>query len=361
MPQELNLNVSPYYDDFDRDNDYYRVLFKPGYPVQARELTTMQSILQSQVEKFGDHFFKEGKAVTGGEIQYYKTYPCVMVDDSFNGKSILEYAADIVDEIIVGRSSGIRARVDAYLPGSSSEKGFDTYYITYLGSDSGSSEFYGFIAGEELALEDGLQTTNNLADEFETDDPDSGLEENLENLITIASGASFARCIEENPNEIGSAVHINEGVYYIRGHFVESEEKTLLLDQYDDQPSYRVGLIVTEDIETYLEDDALLDNAQGFSNFTAPGADRLKIEIDLAKIDLGERDDVENFVELLVVKNGQLVNNNRSKQETENAKYVAERVDDLAGDFYVDQPEVEVVESLNDKEGNGGIYDPTTY
>ena len=170
--------------------------------------------------------------------------------------------------------------------------------------------------------------------------------------------ASFARCIEENPNEIGSAVHINEGVYYIRGHFVESEEKTLLLDQYDDQPSYRVGLIVTEEIETYLEDDALLDNAQGFSNFTAPGADRLKIEIDLVKIDLDERDDVENFVELMVVKNGQLVNNNRSKQETENAKYVAERVDDLAGDFYVDQPEVEVVESLNDKEGNGGIYDP---
>jgi len=61
MPQELNLNVSPYYDDFDRDNDYYRVLFKPGYPVQARELTTMQSMLQGQLEKFSDHFFKEGK------------------------------------------------------------------------------------------------------------------------------------------------------------------------------------------------------------------------------------------------------------------------------------------------------------
>ena len=358
MPQELNLNVSPYYDDFDRDNDYYRVLFKPGYPVQARELTTMQSILQSQVEKFGDHFFKEGKAVTGGEIQYYEKYPCVMVDDSFNGKSILEYAADIIDEVIVGRNSGVRARVDSYLPGSSSEKGFDTYYVTYLSSNAGSSEFYGFVAGEELVLEDGLQTTNNLSDEFESEDPDSGIQENLENLITFAAEVSFARCIEENPNEIGSAVHINEGVYYVRGHFVESEEKTLLLDQYDDQPSYRVGLIVTEEIETYLEDDALLDNAQGFSNFTAPGADRLKIEIDLVKIDLDERDDVENFVELLVVKNGQLVNNNRSKQETENAKYVAERVDDLAGDFYVDQPEVEVVESLNDKEGNGGIYDP---
>ncbi len=358
MPQELNLNVSPYYDDFDRDNDYYRVLFKPGYPVQARELTTMQSMLQGQLEKFSDHFFKEGKAITGGEIQYYEKYPCVMVDDSFNGKSILEYAADLLDEVIVGESSGIRARVDSYLPGSSSERGFDTYYITYLSSDSGSSEFTGFIPGENLLTEDGIQTTNNLADEYDSDDPDAAIQENLENLIVFGENAPFARCVEESPNEVGSAVHINEGVYYIRGHFVESEEKTLLLDQYDDKPSYRVGLIITEEIATHLDDDALLDNAQGFSNFTAPGADRLRIEIDLVKIDLDEDDDVENFVELMVVQNGQIVNNNRSRQQTDNEKYIAERVDDVAGDFYVEQPEVEILEALNDKEGNDGLYEP---
>jgi len=45
MPQKTNLNVGPYYDDFDKDNNFYRVLFKPGFPVQARELTTSQSIL----------------------------------------------------------------------------------------------------------------------------------------------------------------------------------------------------------------------------------------------------------------------------------------------------------------------------
>jgi hypothetical protein len=50
MPQETNLNVSPYFDDFDPKNEYYKVLFKPGYPVQARELTTIQSILQNQIE-----------------------------------------------------------------------------------------------------------------------------------------------------------------------------------------------------------------------------------------------------------------------------------------------------------------------
>jgi hypothetical protein len=59
MSQETNLNVAPYFDDFDANNDYYKVLFKPGYPVQARELTTLQSILQNQVEKFGQHFLKK--------------------------------------------------------------------------------------------------------------------------------------------------------------------------------------------------------------------------------------------------------------------------------------------------------------
>ena len=58
MSQLTNLNVSPYFDDFNADNDYYRILFKPGYPVQARELTGLQSMLQNQIEKFGQHFFK---------------------------------------------------------------------------------------------------------------------------------------------------------------------------------------------------------------------------------------------------------------------------------------------------------------
>ena len=35
MPQKTNLNISPYYDDFDKDNNFYKVLFKPGHPVQA--------------------------------------------------------------------------------------------------------------------------------------------------------------------------------------------------------------------------------------------------------------------------------------------------------------------------------------
>ena len=58
MAQTTNLNVSPYFDDFNPDDNYYKVLFKPGAPVQARELTGLQSILQNQIAKFGQHFFK---------------------------------------------------------------------------------------------------------------------------------------------------------------------------------------------------------------------------------------------------------------------------------------------------------------
>ncbi len=40
MAQKTNLNINPYYDDFDSEKNFQKVLFKPGFPVQARELTT---------------------------------------------------------------------------------------------------------------------------------------------------------------------------------------------------------------------------------------------------------------------------------------------------------------------------------
>jgi hypothetical protein len=53
-------NISPYHDDYDEHKDFHQILFKPGYAVQARELTQLQTILRSQIEKFGNHIFKHG-------------------------------------------------------------------------------------------------------------------------------------------------------------------------------------------------------------------------------------------------------------------------------------------------------------
>ena len=80
MAQKINLNSSPYYDDFDSEKNFHRVLYKPGFPVQARELTTQQSILQNQVEKFGDHIFKDGSVVIPGGIAFDNQYNAVKLN-----------------------------------------------------------------------------------------------------------------------------------------------------------------------------------------------------------------------------------------------------------------------------------------
>jgi len=85
MAQQTNLNVSPYFDDFDASNDYYRVLFKPGYPVQARELTGLQSILQNQIAKFGQHMFKEGAKVIPGNTNYNRHYAAIEINGNHLG------------------------------------------------------------------------------------------------------------------------------------------------------------------------------------------------------------------------------------------------------------------------------------
>ena len=91
MAQNINLNSSPYFDDFDPSKNYQRVLFKFRTPIQARELTTLQSILQNQVEKFGKHFFKEGSVVIRSKIAYDPDYFYVQIDSSHLGVPVEIY------------------------------------------------------------------------------------------------------------------------------------------------------------------------------------------------------------------------------------------------------------------------------
>ena len=65
MPEKTDLNVSPYYDDYSEDKNFHKVIFRASRPLQSRELTQSQSILQNQIERFGDHMFKEGSIVSG--------------------------------------------------------------------------------------------------------------------------------------------------------------------------------------------------------------------------------------------------------------------------------------------------------
>ena len=74
MPSPTDFNLSPYYDDFTESKKFHRILFRPSFAVQARELTQSQSILQNQVERVSDHLFEKGAMVIPGEIGYDLNY-----------------------------------------------------------------------------------------------------------------------------------------------------------------------------------------------------------------------------------------------------------------------------------------------
>ena len=74
MPSPTDFNLSPYYDDFNESKKFHRILFRPSFAVQARELTQSQSILQNQVEKVSDYLFEKGAMVIPGETHFDKNY-----------------------------------------------------------------------------------------------------------------------------------------------------------------------------------------------------------------------------------------------------------------------------------------------
>ena len=337
MSQITNLNVAPYYDDFDPENNYHRVLFKPGYPVQARELTTLQSILQNQIERFGQHFFKEGAKVIPGNTAYSRNYYAVELNSTFQGVPIDAYVDQLVGLKLTGQNSGVTATVDYFLTSTESERGNPTIYVSYLASSNQDNSTQVFYGGENLVADGDII---------------SGL---LGNEI-IVSGEPFATTISSSPTSIGSAFSIVNGVYFIRGQFVNVSDETLILDQYSNNPSYRIGLYITEEIITPDQDEELTDNSQGYNNYAAPGADRLKITTSLFKKSLTDFND-ENFVELAVVEDGILRSSKTTSQYSLITDELARRTYDESGNYYVKPFNVTIKESLNDGEGNRGILE----
>ena len=345
MPQQTNLNVSPYFDDFDSQNDYYKVLFKPGYPIQARELTSLQSILQNQIEKFGQHFFKEGAAVIPGNTSYNGQYYGIQLQNNYQGVPVSAYADQLVGTKITGDRSGVSAFVDKILFPEDSDNGNLTLYINYLNSGSVDNTTREFLDGETLVCSEQI---------------DSGL---LGNSV-IPAGSPFASTIDIDATVNGSAFNIAEGVYFIRGSFVNVSSETLILDQYSNGPSYRVGLFITEEIVTSDIDESLNDNSQGFSNYSAPGADRLKITASLFKKPLTDFND-DNFVHLATIENGLLVNRSKkgltigagSVAYKDLEEVLARRTSEESGDYYVKPFTIRALESLNDHLGNRGLYE----
>jgi len=337
MAQQTNLNVSPYFDDFDPNDNYHRVLFKPGYPVQARELTGLQSILQNQIERFGQHFFKEGAKVIPGNTAYSRTYYALELNNTHLGVPVEYYIDQLKDRKIIGLTSGITAFVKDIVKSADSERGNLTLYLSFLSSGVQDSELKEFLDGELLATDVDI-TSGPLNNPF------------------IPIGESWGSTIASNCNSTGAAFSISNGVYFVRGNFVNVADETLIISQYTDNPTGRIGLKVLEEVINSDIDETLTDNSKGFNNFASPGADRLKISCSLTFKSIDDYND-SDFVELATVREGNLESQVKNTQYSVIADELARRTYAESGDYAVKAFDVSVRDSLNDGVRNNGVYE----
>lgn len=408
--QNTTLAGAPYFDDFANAeaNNYHRVLFKPSVAVQARELTQLQTILQNQVERFGDNIYRRGTILDGCNMLFDAAYNYIKVlDTQVSGQSVAvsEFADSIIEDY-----SGLQARVVNYVPGLVSQSpDLNTLYIKYTNvgsipsSDGSTTDVKEFTANTIVTAynklrrvervevtQGGVGYTNSDVVVFTANnDVGSGAQGTI---VTNSSGTITSITMQSkginytNPptvsvlsvtgvgavlsaiNNIGQltiantlfssvgtgfAIQITDGYIYQKGHFLKVSPQTLIVSKYatntDGFPNNSVvGFKTAESIATSLTDSTLLDNATGSLNEMAPGADRLKLVPVLSKYDsLSEAALDNNFLSLIQFENGQIVRSTLTTSFNSIDTELTRRTYEESGDYVVKQFGVYAEEKLD--------------
>jgi hypothetical protein len=302
----LNFNVSPYFDDFDPNKNFHRILFKPGFAVQARELTQSQTILQDQISKFADHVFQKNTPISGGDLTLNDNCFYVKLNPTLNGETI---DVTLFENRMVQNADGdVVARVLAVSPATGGDP--DTIVVSYLS---------------------GVQFTD---DEliFATFNPNISAQAIVDSATGRSSVASISEGVFYVVNGFSQSQITNTN--YSIGHFVNVLPQTTILGKYTTTPSVRVGLNIVETIQDYIDDVSLLDQADGSPNYQGPGADRYLIRLDLETRTLQLGDD-DGFIELMRIEDGQIKKQVDGTVYSTIDDYFAKRTFDTNGDYVV--------------------------
>lgn len=161
MALTTSFSIPPYFDDWDVSKQYYRILFKPGVAVQARELNQIQSILQGQIEKFGDNIFKQGTIIEGCDVTFHANFPYVKIRDNETDGRPVNVGAYLGKRVrnaanIVPLEASITTAVSGF---ESRNPDLNTLYVRYINSGvanvSGEpTEVTTFAPGETLTVYD---------------------------------------------------------------------------------------------------------------------------------------------------------------------------------------------------------------
>ena len=303
MAVSLTSNTfnTTYKDDFLDSDNYHRILFNAGKALQARELTQLQTIINREVERFGRNIFKEGALVRpGGVVLETKREFIKLVNGSTDFNDI-----QVGDTFNATNPNGVIFDVIEKLPASSSDPTNepDTLYVRYTNTTAGTA---------------GTNTPIRVADGATLNGPNG-------KVVTAAAS---------NATGTGTKVSVNEGDYFVQGHFVFADQQSLIVSRYTSNPTKDVGFKIVENIISSSDDASLFDNQGATPNIAAPGADRYQI-----KLTLTTRDQVlatENFVYLAKIDNGKIVDQ-IAKEDIYNTigDFIALRTKEESGDYVV--------------------------
>lgn len=374
-------NTSPYYDDFDEDKNFHRILFKPGVAVQARELTQLQTILQDQISKFGKHVFKDGSVVLGGEIFIDRNTQSVRLQTTYNGSAIdvtsmanlfakgsvtgligqVKYAY-VADDPVTGDPPTIvikpRNAVNLYQFDSEEEINFYPSQVDAINESNVaaigavtiadtsltktcSCSVYStkVIASSTTGINVGdVVTASGITKTLYVVSIDSSTELTVNDTAGVELTSTTFTFTQKNTQPT-LEISVSEGVYFKSGYFVKTLPQSIIPKKYTAYPSASVGLTVSESTITSDDDEALLDPAIESYNYFAPGADRIKVGLtinSLAVTDgVADQTSDPNFIELVRVTNG-VINKEISKtQYSAIDDALARRTYDESGNYTV--------------------------
>lgn len=295
MALTTNFNFNPYYDDFDENKKFLRILFKPGYAVQARELTQLQTILQKQIERFGNHVFTNGSLILGAKT-HVQNCTFLKLDEEYGGVAI--DITKFTNKIIYNSTQTKRADVTVAAAAVAGLGEPPTLLINQIYGDP-------FTEGETII----------------TDDTDPFYAK-----ISV-TGASIGK---------GQAFSVEEGVIYYNGYFIKTDAQSVAISKYDTtSATLKTGFEIHEYFVNASNDSSLIDPSQEATNYQAPGADRYKVEMLLSTRDLDATDDLQNFIELAQFKSGVIQNMKKPTVYNKVADELARRTYDESGNYIV--------------------------
>lgn len=332
----VDTSIAPYYDDFNVEKNFHRILFKPGVAVQARELTQSQTILQEQIKRVGDYLFTNGDKVSGSKpIINYLARTIRLKEINSLGETVdvtkfLNMFVTAPESDVIGQVEFVFRKDDPDIgdpptivmnlkrhntenDGMFSQNTELYFYNNYTNAINKASPIFRATTAQDI-VKQGFAIASPFSRTIALRSPNENVEVGdyldhpllTKKLYIVEKFSSTEFEINEPPgvsistlSEGGDRIQFTKratsptvivtqdtSVYYKDGFFIRSALQKIVPDKNTAFPTKVVGFYSQENLITNNDDNSLLDPALGSSNYFAEGADRLQIQLDLVSLNL---------------------------------------------------------------------------